>query len=1567
MRGSRKKLQHDDYTVGWISPLPLELVAAKSMLDEIHSKLPQDPNDHNTYVLGSISGHNVVIACLPSGVYGAISATVVATQMLFTFRALRFGLLVGIGGGVPSETADIRLGDIVVSKPSGTFGGVIQYDYGKIIGEGSFQQTGTLNMPPHVLLTAISELQAEKTIGTSQIPKYLTEARAKYPKMMMYKHPGIELDQLYKAEYDHVEPGDTCDGCDRGKLVDRPPRESNSPEVHYGLIASGNQVMRHALTRDRLSRDLRVLCFEMEAAGLMDHFPCLVIRGICDYSDSHKNKRWQEYAAATAAAYAKELLSATSAHNVLRTARIRDTVSMALLAIASSVIGFLDASTSILTYFQARSATKMLPQVFKDVGAQLPLIVATIEHIQGDCKDVSITPEEQDKLLPVVVGCHRQAVALGELMKEIVPPSNYSRFRRIAGAISRSSKEREAGSILKTLETYKSTLSLYLEQRAGNVIARLCKSEEVHEEFAVTNRQNLKASCQHLLNPCKIVFADTSWLPGTCEWIWKEPALEKWSNPPANSDRLLCVRGPHGCGKSTLALYTAKNLKGEGHRILFFSFSGTDGSRRTLDSLVRTFFWQLLEEASDDKALDVIHSLSLQSPVTPAERSKGLYEIAKLIPETVYCIIDGVDECVDKDNDPIQLLLEYVREIITSTHFQIALFGRPSALQATAEMSPLNIDITFDLIQADVKKFTRAEINKPKGRYQWDQVVQDQVFESLTLKEPDGMFLWVKLIIAQLRKSITTAEVVDRLQHLPRELESLYRDIFLRLREKLEPGELRLAKKVLAFTITSRQVLTVSELQYLCALDDGSSLTLKDRLILDPEQRILDVCGELVNIIEGHVQLAHISVKEFLMRGEEEWSCPDDHKIKNFRMEMEFTHLSLGLACLDYIGVESDEFTFVEPGSQLDTLKKAPLLEYSSRYVISHLTLSGPPQVATLHKINLFIKSRKFTTWVEYVAALLLDDPDPELLGEEIVAFHDWLEAADHDCDLFRTNFEYLLRRELGARVKEFGQDDSRTDRWRDILLGFEAAELLNRRNNEAERTLVSAPGMPSNPIHKMMHLIKDYGVLSRIERLSLFLKLGIHLLDAKILTDPLKLLFEAILGMADKIPTLVLVGIGSFYESVGKLDNALAIFQYLVEKRELKEGTKSTILRRIGALFFHQDRYPEAEKYFQEAVAMSEKVYGKNNTDTYFGVHDLGDVVYSQGRYSEAEIYFQNAVAISENVYGKDDKNTLESIQHLGVAIYCQGRYSESKKLFRRAVKGREKTLGNDNPDTLISMNYLGWALFQGGNHTETEEIFQCAIERREMGSRKDYDDITLLRAVYGLALLLSKQGRPSESGMMLDRAVEVGKRVAQKASPRESSHIVQFAHVLSRKGEHIEAEQNYRLAIERAEKIRGKKHPPTLEVMHYLGWAVYHQGRYSEAEAIHKSAMEGRLGIFGWDQRSLKSIQAVCWALYRQRKYLEAQQVHLRGMEIIQDLDGQGEGYAATREDIVYFGEMLSDKLRDPGVDDIAECSGADRDGNRSEADDDSISYSEGPIAKSDNLDAAGERVAPPCMLDL
>ena len=41
----------------------------------------------------------------------------------------------------------------------------------------------------------------------------------------------------------------------------------DNPMIHYGLIASANQLMRKAVVQNKLAEEKDVLCFEMEAAS----------------------------------------------------------------------------------------------------------------------------------------------------------------------------------------------------------------------------------------------------------------------------------------------------------------------------------------------------------------------------------------------------------------------------------------------------------------------------------------------------------------------------------------------------------------------------------------------------------------------------------------------------------------------------------------------------------------------------------------------------------------------------------------------------------------------------------------------------------------------------------------------------------------------------------------------------------------------------------------------------------------------------------------------------------------------------------------------------------------------------------------------------------------------------------------------------------------------------------------------------------------------------------------------------------------------------------------------------
>ena len=306
----------NDYTVGWICAIDKEYQAAQSFLDEEHDAPERvSRNDINDYTLGRIGKHNVVIAILPVGEYGTSSATSVARDMLHSFPNVRIGLMVGIGGGAPNTKHDIRLGDIVVSSPHDGKSGVFQYDFGKTTQHQSFQNTGFLNQPPTLLRTAVHGLKTKYERFGHGFDEAIESILQEYPKLRKkYKRPDPSSDRLYQSGVVHPANSEASCAVDCGddlsKLVSRPARteDEDNPAIHYGLIASANQLMKDASVRDTLAAEKDVLCFEMEAAGLMNHFPCLVIRGICDYSDSHKNKEWQGYAAMAAAAYAKDLL-----------------------------------------------------------------------------------------------------------------------------------------------------------------------------------------------------------------------------------------------------------------------------------------------------------------------------------------------------------------------------------------------------------------------------------------------------------------------------------------------------------------------------------------------------------------------------------------------------------------------------------------------------------------------------------------------------------------------------------------------------------------------------------------------------------------------------------------------------------------------------------------------------------------------------------------------------------------------------------------------------------------------------------------------------------------------------------------------------------------------------------------------------------------------------------------------------------------------------------------------------------------------------------------------------------
>jgi nucleoside phosphorylase len=299
------ELNPELYTVAWIAPLEIEAQAALHMMDHSHQgRFPVSRGDDYVFHAGDMLGHNIIVATFPAGQeYGTGSAAALASQIKKFFPNIWFGLLVGVAAGLPSPSRDIRLGDVLVALPDGERAGLVAYELGKETTNAGFQplhQGHVLAMTEQLIRSAIGSIKGrapEK--GPPPFLQYYEAMKGKEHAAGTFSDPGQEHDTLFVTEKDELE-----------RAANRPLRSvSCRTRVWYGPIGSGEKLMKDSRKRDELRDRYDLIGLEMEAAGIMNRIPVGVIRGVCDYGDTHKNKKWQPYAAAMAAAYAKAVLA----------------------------------------------------------------------------------------------------------------------------------------------------------------------------------------------------------------------------------------------------------------------------------------------------------------------------------------------------------------------------------------------------------------------------------------------------------------------------------------------------------------------------------------------------------------------------------------------------------------------------------------------------------------------------------------------------------------------------------------------------------------------------------------------------------------------------------------------------------------------------------------------------------------------------------------------------------------------------------------------------------------------------------------------------------------------------------------------------------------------------------------------------------------------------------------------------------------------------------------------------------------------------------------------------------
>ncbi|KAG2411912.1 hypothetical protein HFD88_009468 [Aspergillus terreus] len=305
----------DEFAIAIICALTLEAEAVEALFDETYDRLSafykKQSGDDNAYFNGRIGSHNVVLCLMPR--MGKGNAASVAASLKISYRKIQVALVVGICGGAPYSPTkeEIFLGDVIISDA------VIEYDFGRQYRGGFMRKTGvrdTLGRPNREIQSLLAGLQPQQSRRDFQA-KMLQHLRVIQAAQPYWRQPSSADDVLCLDDTSDEVCQEALDascirlGCAQDRICRRRDcLENRSPAIQIGTVASADTVMKSGEHRDGLVKSEGVIGFEMEGAGVWNNLSCIIIKGVCDYADSHKNKAWQPYAAATGAAAAKAFL-----------------------------------------------------------------------------------------------------------------------------------------------------------------------------------------------------------------------------------------------------------------------------------------------------------------------------------------------------------------------------------------------------------------------------------------------------------------------------------------------------------------------------------------------------------------------------------------------------------------------------------------------------------------------------------------------------------------------------------------------------------------------------------------------------------------------------------------------------------------------------------------------------------------------------------------------------------------------------------------------------------------------------------------------------------------------------------------------------------------------------------------------------------------------------------------------------------------------------------------------------------------------------------------------------------
>ncbi|UKZ84350.1 uncharacterized protein TrAFT101_000261 [Trichoderma asperellum] len=425
--------------------------------------------------------------------------------------------------------------------------------------------------------------------------------------------------------------------------------------------------------------------------------------------------------------------------------------------------------------------------------------------------------------------------------------------------------------------------------------------------------------------------------PGTLNWFLNNDLYQCWTS--ANSPSGLWIQGSPGQGKTMLAKFILEQLEASAlasdppAAVIYFFFYDQDESIRTAGAAMRSLVKQLFHLVPDafqlvSERLDIESSAISDSSLR--DILKDLLQTSSL--STIYCVIDGLDEC--QRDESKKMLLELITGILRSSSTQAR---SPTPMIKILLTSRPTVDIYGDLhhlptilLKAnhdDLKAFIN---NKVHGLPFGEDIKQKAV--SLLCSRVEQTFLWISIVLRRLERSTPLLSEIDLkniIDESPSDLKSLFESIISQIKEEKDMA----AQKLLVWAVHGKRPLKLDELQEAIAVQDDSTSKSSTKMYSAAltESRVTAATGVILEIIDGRIHLVHQSAKEFFL---------DSKHLAEFAFCMSL-HPNLYLAniCMTYLCFT--DFAESAPCGNDDLMNQRhveyPFLQYAARNWYRHL------------------------------------------------------------------------------------------------------------------------------------------------------------------------------------------------------------------------------------------------------------------------------------------------------------------------------------------------------------------------------------------------------------------------------------------------------------------------------------------------------------------------------------------------------------------------------------------------------------------------------------------------------